>query len=162
MRRFACILGCFLAFSALCGCAVLKHGNDLAAFAARLRERDKSVDAAEGWFYDENERRLRRFFLFGEREVEVALVPDEKNNLAELWLVIPAELYDNRDALTFCKTCAAAFLDDEEQIRALAGTGFRETVTTPSPETKRADAAGAGFAADVTEAGSVVTFYREE
>ena len=61
MRRFSCILTCFLAFSALCGCAVLRHGNDLAAFAARLRERDKSVDAAERWFYDENERRLRRF-----------------------------------------------------------------------------------------------------
>ena len=162
MRRFASFLVCLCALSTLCGCAVLRHGNDLTAFAARLHRRDKSVDAAEGWYYDENERRLRRFFPFGESEVEVALVPDEANDLTELWLVLPAELYDDRDALAFCKNCAAAFLDDEELIRALAGAGFREAVTTPAPQTKRADAEGAGFAADVTEAGSVVTFYREE
>ena len=162
MRRYWGVLGCILAISSLCGCAVLRHGNDLTAFTARLHARDSSIEAAEGWFYDENERRLRRFFPFGESAVEVALVPDEKNNLTELWLVLPAALYDDRDALTFCQTCAAAFLDDEEQLRALAGAGFRETVTTPAPGTKRADANGAGFAADVTEAGSVITLYREE
>ena len=157
------IIGLFLCIFSLSGCVFATNGNSINSFSQRLNNlQENNTFSAENYIIDKSASTLTKYFKFNQNEIMLQFKYDHKNRLNEMNIAFDFAPAEGSEELQFIEDLITAFCQSEEiKNDLLNSTDFENAIRVIRKETISAESGNIKMEIDVTQLGTVISFYKD-